>query len=211
MTWQSVLAFAAFATAVPLVPGPDFAVVLRNALVGGRLRGLWAAGGVTTSNAFQGLAVAIGLGAVIVASRPVFTAIKWAGVAYLLFLAVQALRAAASGRYDDDAEGAPPTRGTRQAWLGWRQGFVSNITNPKVLAFYLAVLPQFLPEGTAPLQAVPLALVHALISAAYLAVVALAVHRTRRLLTRRRVRRGIDAVTGTAMLAFGARLASGSA
>ena len=89
-----------------------------------------------------------------------------------------------------------------------RQGFASTITNPKGLAFYLAVLPQFLPAGTAPLHAVPLALVHAVVSAAYLAVVTVAAHRARRLLTRPGVRRGLDALTGTAMLGFGALLAA---
>ncbi|NUR17877.1 MAG: LysE family translocator, partial [Dermatophilaceae bacterium] len=145
-------------------------------------------------------------GAVIVASQPVFTTIKWAGVAYLLYLAVQALRAAVRGRYDeapsDTAQGA-----TRRAWLGWRQGFTSNITNPKVLAFYLAVLPQFLPAGTSALEAVPLALVHAVVSAVFLAVVTVAAHRARRVLTRRGVRRWLDGLTGTAMLGFGLRLA----
>ena len=76
MTWQSVWAFTLFAVVVTLVPGPDFAVVLRGALVGGRRRGLWTAAGVTTSNAIQGVAVALGVGALVVASRPVFTAVK---------------------------------------------------------------------------------------------------------------------------------------
>nr|WP_228489242.1 LysE family transporter [Raineyella fluvialis] len=90
---------------------------------------------------------------------------------------------------------------------GWRQGFTSNITNPKVLAFYLAVLPQFLPAGATPLEAIPLALFHAAISALYLAIITLAAHRARRVLTRRRVRRGLDAVTGSVMIGFGLRLA----
>lgn len=81
-------------------------------------------------------------------------------------------------------------------------------TNPKVLAFYLAVLPQFLPVDESPLQAVPLALTHAVISALYLAVLVLAIHRARGILSRRRIRRWMDALTGTAMLAFGARLAT---
>ncbi|WP_207555944.1 LysE family translocator [Intrasporangium flavum] len=208
MTWQSVWAFTLFAVVVTLVPGPDFAVVLRGALVGGRGRGLWTAAGVTTSNAVQGVAVALGVGALVVASRPVFTAVKWVGVAYLMFLAAQALRAALSGRYAAPDPDAPRLSGARQAWLGWRRGLTSNITNPKVLAFYLAVLPQFLPAGGSAVQAVPLALVHAAVSAAYLALVVVGADRARRVLQRRRVRRAVDAVTGTAMLGFGLRLAT---
>lgn len=155
----------------------------------------------------SGVAVALGLGAVIVASEPVFLTIKWAGVAYLLLLAVQALLSARRGEYGA-MPGAQAAAPGRAALLGWRQGFLSNITNPKILAFYLAVLPQFLPVDESPLQAVPLALTHAVISALYLAVLVLAIHRARGILSRRRIRRWMDALTGTAMLAFGARLAT---
>ena len=207
MTWQTYGAFAVFAVVVTLVPGPDFAVVTKNALSGGRARGLWASLGVTCSNALQGVAVALGLGAVIVASEPVFLTIKWAGVVYLFLLAVQALRSARRGQYGAML-GAQDVAQGRAAFLGWRQGFLSNITNPKVLAFYLAVLPQFLPVDESPLQAVPLALTHAVISALYLAGLVLAIHRARGILSRRPVRRWMDALTGTAMLGFGARLAT---
>jgi threonine/homoserine/homoserine lactone efflux protein len=135
------------------------------------------------------------------------TGIKWSGVAYLLYLAAHMLRSAVRGRYDLDVDGAPSVGGPRPAWLGWRQGFTSNITNPKVLAFYLAVLLQFIPEGTAPIQAAGLALLHAAISAVYLMLVTMTAHAARRVLARRRVRRSVDAITGTAMLGFGARLA----
>ena len=113
-----------------------------------------------------------------------------------------------AGRYAAPDPDAPRPSGARQAWLGWRRGFTSNITNPKVLAFYLAVLPQFLPAGGSALQAVPLALVHAVVSAAYLALVTLGADRARRVMQRPRVRRAVDALTGAAMLGFGLRLAT---
>lgn len=81
MTLQSYGSFLVFAVVLVLVPGPDFAVVSRNALVAGRRRGAWAGVGVASSNAVQGAAAAVGLGALIVASQPVFAAIKWAGAA----------------------------------------------------------------------------------------------------------------------------------
>jgi threonine/homoserine/homoserine lactone efflux protein len=155
----------------------------------------------------QGIVVALGLGAVFVASEPVFLTIKWAGVAYLLFLVVQALRSARRGEYAAVLGGQPVAR-RREALAGWRHGFISNITNPKVLAFYLAVLPQFLLVGESPLQAVPLARTHAVISAACLALLVLGMHRAPQVLSRRRVRRWMDGLTGAAMLAFGARLAT---
>jgi threonine/homoserine/homoserine lactone efflux protein len=74
-------------------------VVTKNALAGGRPRGWSSAAGVTCSNAVQGVTAAAGLGAVIVGVQPLFEAIKWAGIAYLAFLAIQSLRSAAAGRY----------------------------------------------------------------------------------------------------------------
>jgi threonine/homoserine/homoserine lactone efflux protein len=183
-------------------------VVVRNAVSGGRRRGLASTAGVICSSAIQGTAVALGLGAVIVASEPLFVTIKWAGVAYLLFLAVQALRSAMRAT-DVHAPLAGTAGGGRAVIRGLRQGFISNITNPKVLAFYLAVLPQFLAAGgQSPWQAVPLALTHAAISALYLALVVVAVHRARWVLSRQRVRRWMDGLTGAAMLGFGVRLAA---
>src|SRR3954471_15162289 len=77
VTWQTYGSFLVFAAVLVLVPGPDFAVVTRNALASGRRRGVASALGVASSNAVQGTAAAAGLGAVIMRSQPVFLAIKW--------------------------------------------------------------------------------------------------------------------------------------
>lgn len=204
--WQSYGSFLVFAAILIVVPGPDFAVVTKNSLSSGRRSGAWASVGVATSNAVQGIVAVVGLGALIVASQPLFTAIKWVGVAYLGFLGVQALRSAWRGRYP--ATQATTTVGEGRAAIhGWRQGFLSNITNPKVLVFYLAVLPQFLPRDAVVWQMLLLALTHALLGLAYLLLLVSGLHRARRLLTRRPVRRGLDAGTGIALVGFSARLA----
>ncbi len=207
MTWTTYGSFLVFAVALVLVPGPDFAVTTRNTLAGGRTRGAWTAVGISTSNAVQGLAAAAGLGALVVRSQPLFEAIRWAGVAYLLYLGLQALRSAAAGRYADDGDGGPADR-SPQRLAGWRQGFLSNITNPKVLVFYLAVLPQFIgPDAGVP-ALVLLALSHAVLSLLYLLLLVAGMHRARAVLGRRRVRRTLDAATGAVLLGFGVRLAT---
>jgi threonine/homoserine/homoserine lactone efflux protein len=204
MTWSMYGSFLIFAVVLVLVPGPDFAVITKNTLSGGRRRGSWSAAGVASSNAVQGLAAAAGLGALVTRAQPVFQAIKWAGIAYLAFLGVQALRSALAGRYTDTDESAAGPG----AAAGWRQGFLSNITNPKVLVFYLAVLPQFLGPD-APLSALlVLALSHAALSLVYLLVVVTGVAQARRVLSRRKVRRALDLGTGTALLGFSAKLAT---
>jgi len=201
---SSYLQFLVFAIVVVLIPGPDFAVVTSNTIRGGRARGWWAALGVTSSNAVQGTAAAAGLGAVIVHSEPIFETIRWCGVAYLLYLGTRALLSARRGAYPEPG-GA--TAGAGPAFTGWRQGFLSNVTNPKVLTFYLAVLPQFLSAHAALGTAVAYALSHAVLSFLYLTLLVSAMARARRILARRRVRRALDAATGTAMLGFGTRMA----
>jgi threonine/homoserine/homoserine lactone efflux protein len=208
MVWSSYGSFLAFAVVLVLVPGPDFAVVTKNTLAAGRWRGVWSAGGVASSNAVQGAAAATGLGAMIVRFQPVFTAVKWAGVAYLAYLGAQAIRSAVRGAYPALDAGATDVRAAGVALGGWRQGFLSNITNPKVLVFYLAVLPQFLTGGAGTPVLLVFALSHAVLSLLYLLVLTAFLHRLRRVLTRRRVRRGLDVATGTALLGFSARLAA---
>jgi threonine/homoserine/homoserine lactone efflux protein len=198
--------FLVVAGVLILVPGPDFAVVVRNTLAGGRPRGLWSAAGVATSNAVQGTAAAAGLGALVLQVEPLFQAIRWAGIGYLVFLAGQALRSAVRGVYPSLDGGAPVTKAA--AWAGWRQGFLSNITNPKVLVFYLAVLPQFLSPGAGVGLLTGYALSHAVLGFVWSVALVLLMARARRLLARRRVRRGLDAATGVALLGFGARLAT---
>lgn len=206
MTWATYGSFLVFTVALVLVPGPDVAVTTRNTLAGGRTRGAWTAVGITSSNAVQGLAAAAGLGALVVRSQPLFEVIRWAGVAYLAYLGVQALRSAVAGRYPADELTAGT--GTAQRLAGWRQGFLSNITNPKVLVFYLAVLPQFLTPDSGVPTLVLLALTHAVLGLLYLLLLVAGMHRARAVLGRRRVRRALDAVTGTVLLGFGARLAT---
>ena len=182
-----------------LVPGPDFAVITKNTLTGGRRRGTWSAAGVGHLQRGAGPGRGGRPRRAGTRAQPVFQAIKWAGIAYLAFLGIQALRSAWVGDHPDQTGG--------DAGSGWRQGFLSNITNPKVLVFYLAVLPQFLgPE--APLSALlTLALSHAVLSLLYLLVVVAALARARRLRARRNVRRGLDAATGVALIGFSTKLA----
>jgi threonine/homoserine/homoserine lactone efflux protein len=206
VSWSSYFSFLAFAVVLVLVPGPDFAVVTKNTLAGGRRRGTWTSIGVTSSNLVQGAAAAAGLGALIVRAQPVFEAIRWAGLCYLLVLAIQSFRAALSGDYAQPSAGGTGN-GSRVAVAGWRQGFLSNITNPKVLVFYLAVLPQFLGSHPTLIALFALALTHAVLSLVYLVLLVSGMHRAREIFARRRVRRSLDAATGAALLGFGVKLA----
>ncbi|MFD9965691.1 LysE family translocator [Amycolatopsis sp. NPDC058986] len=205
MTWSSYGSYLVIAVLIVLAPGPDTMVMLKNALSGGTKGGLLATAGIFAGNAVQGTAAALGLGVVIAKSQPVFLTLKWLGAAYLLFLGFQALRGAWRGDYTGVTE---TQRRKASGFRRWREGFLSNITNPKVLVLYLSVLPQFLDPGrTTTWDALALAYTVAVLGTAWLLVLLFFVHRVRAWLERRRVRRALDGVTGTALIGFGAALA----
>ncbi|WP_370944192.1 LysE family translocator [Amycolatopsis sp. cg5] len=205
MAWSVYGSYLLIVVLIVLAPGPDTMVVLKNSLAGGWRGGLLASSGIFVGNAVQGSAAALGLGVVIARSQPVFLTLKWVGAAYLAFLGFQALRGAWRGDYTglDDA-GRSRAKGFRR----FREGFLSNITNPKVLVLYLSVLPQFLdPATTSTWDALLLAYTVAVLGMAWLLVLMFFIHRVRAWLGKRKVRRTLDGVTGTALVGFGAALA----
>jgi RhtB (resistance to homoserine/threonine) family protein len=204
MTWSTYLGFAGMMAFLAMMPGPDTMVVLKNALTGGARGGGWACTGISVANFLQGTAAALGLGAVITRYRPVFETVKWLGAAYLVFLGIQALRGAWRGDYEalDDVRRARASRSRR-----FREGFLSNITNPKVIVLYLSVLPQFLTPASTLGDSLLLAYTVAALGVVWQVLLLLFVHRVRAWLRRRRVRRSLDGVTGTALIGFGAALA----
>jgi threonine/homoserine/homoserine lactone efflux protein len=206
MTWATYGTFVAFAAIVVVAPGPDFAVVLKNSLRAGRSGGYFTSLGVASSCVVQGTLAAFGIGAIIAGSQSVFLGIRVAGVAYLLYLGIQALLAARRG--DSWAAAATLSTAPRtRRWTAFRQGFLSNITNPKVLAFYLSVLPQFLSHSGTTIDALALAYTHAALGVVWLFALVTFLHRVRPVLQRRRVRRALDAATGTALIGFASALA----
>ena len=194
-----LLAFIAVAAVVIVTPGQDTALTVRNTLAGGRRAGLRTAAGVVCGQAVWALAAAAGIAALLVASEPAFVALKLAGAAYLVYLGARALLAALRGHgaLARDAPGA--------ADRALRQGLLSNLANPKMAVFFCSLLPQF-GESLGGLLA--LGLLFCSMTLLWLAAYAYAVARAGDVLRRPRVRRAIDAVTGTALVACGVRLAS---
>ena len=212
MSWSRYGEFLAFVVVLVLIPGPDFAVVARNTLAGGRRRGRWASAGVTLACMIQATAAALGLSELIVRAQPVFQTIRWAGVVYLAALGIHAIVSAVRGRYridDPPADGQGAALRPRRA-VAWWQGFLSNITNPKILVFYLAVLPQFLVYGSGLGWSLLLAWSTPVLAFGYLLALVQGMHYARALLIRRRVRRAMDGTTGAALLGFAAVLAADS-
>ena len=200
------LSFVAFALVVAVAPGPDTLLTLRSTVGGGRRRGVWTMAGITIAGSVQGTLAASGLGAIIARAEPVFEAVRWAGVAYLAYLGVQALRAASRTNGSDWAVAPDPVRRSPMRALG--QGFLCNITNPKVLAFNLAVLPQFLGADAGLPTLLAYALTLSTVGGLVLLAVVLAADAAKRGFSSRRARRGIDGASGVAFLGFATVLAA---
>ncbi|MBE7161877.1 MAG: LysE family translocator [Williamsia herbipolensis] len=208
MDWAGYAMFLGFAVVLTLIPGPDTAVSIANTLAGGRVRGLAAVVGIGVANLAQSVAAAAGLSVLVVRIEPLFLTIKWVGAAYLMYLAVQTFRTMRRHRQAGEQVAQAPARSDRRVLTGLRQGFLSNICNPKVIAFYLAVLPQFLGTSPAAGTVVVYAVTVPAIGVAYLLAVVIGVDRARAVFSRSRVRAAMDAVTGTALVAFSLRLAT---
>ena len=127
--------------ALNLTPGPDMTFVALSGARGGRAAGLAAAAGIFTGCCGHILFAIVGLSALIAASERAFTVVKWLGVAYLLYLAVQLLRKT------NGASRVPERNVSYRPSYAFRQAALVNLLNPKVGIFFLAFLPQFVEPG----------------------------------------------------------------
>jgi threonine/homoserine/homoserine lactone efflux protein len=201
----AVLTFSGVAVALTLTPGLDTALVLRSALTRHRREAAATAAGIVAGLFVWGAAAAIGVSALLTASQLAYDVLRFAGAAYLVWFGVRLLVRAARG-----ASAAEPPGDAVQgsSWRAARQGLATNLLNPKVGVFYVAVLPQFLPADRDPLAVgLLLAGVHGLITIAWFAVLIVLASALGRRLRRPATVRGIDGVTGTALLGFGVGLA----
>ena len=200
-------AFVGVAALVIVTPGPDTALTVRNALLGGRRAGVATAAGVALGLAVWTAAASAGLAALLVASEPAFVAVKLAGAAYLVLLGLQTLVHAWRGRPvegDGEREAARLPPG-----VALRQGLLNDLGNPKIAVFFTTLLPQFAPaHGPAFATLLAFGLLFCAMTFAWLCVYSAVVARAGRALRRPRIRRTLDAVMGAALVAVGLRVAT---
>ena len=201
-----LIAFAGVAALVIVTPGPDTALTVRNTLLGSRDAGMWTAAGVTAGLSVWALFTSVGIAAVLVASEPAFLAIRYLGAAYLIWLGLQALAAAARSlpapEYAEHGDASTERLGRRAAM---RQGLVNDLANPKIAAFFPSLLPQFATDFGAMLA---LGLLFAAMTLAWLTVYVAVVTRAGAVLKRPAVRRTTEAIMGSVLVALGLRLAT---
>ncbi|GAA3956663.1 LysE family translocator [Actinomadura viridis] len=216
---ESLVAFVGAAILIALVPGPSTVVIMRTSMVSGRRAGLAAVLGNEAGVLLWGLAAALGLSALLVASRIAYDGLRIVGAAVLVYFGVKALwqarRSAAAGAASGagataDAGGAGVEAG---GGLGrcFRLGLVTNIANPKAGVFAVSFLPQFVPEGwSVPVVLVAFSVLWALIDLLWYTVVVWAVDAARRVFERPGVRRRLEQLSGVVLVGLGVRLAAES-
>jgi threonine/homoserine/homoserine lactone efflux protein len=200
------LAFLGVSALVICTPGPDTALTIRNSIIGGRRGGLLTAAGIAAGQLVWTIAAGVGIASLLQASRPAFATLKLIGAAYLVFLGIQSITAAVRKRPGHEERALRPVQLGR--WSAMRQGLISNLANPKMAAFFLSLLPQFVTAASGKLAAFALGLVFCLMTFGWLSIYAMVLHRAGRLLQRSSVRRTLEAFTGTVLVALGLRLAA---
>ena len=209
---SAVASFAVVAGLLTLIPGLDTALVLRSAATEGRANASATALGISSGALLWGAAAAGGATALLTASETAYTALRLAGALYLLWMGFGMLRSLRRPVSTLAVTGSPSEQRTPLA-VSYRRGLTTNLLNPKIGVFYMAMLPQFIPAGTPHLpMGVLLALVHDVEGLAWFALLILGVERLGALLRRMRVRRrtvqrSLDAVTGSVLIGFGVELA----
>jgi threonine/homoserine/homoserine lactone efflux protein len=139
----SLLAFALASLLIEITPGPNLTYLAALTLTQGTRAGLAAVGGIALGLSVYGLAATLGVAALISQSPVLYEILRWAGVAYFLWLAWQT--------WAWESETSPYQSGGRsQAGSAFRRGLITNLLNPKAAVFYVAVMPTFIVPGVAP-------------------------------------------------------------
>ncbi|WP_218024980.1 LysE family translocator, partial [Nocardia pseudovaccinii] len=201
------LSFAVVAGLLTVVPGLDTALVLRAAIGRNRRHAFATAVGIGSGTLVWGVAAAAGVSVLLTASELAFTALRIAGAMYLIWMGLGMLRGALRHPAAFVAE-PDMTTSPRDIVGAWARGLGTNLLNPKVGVFYMAMLPQFIPVGSSHLlMGTAMAMVHNLEGMVWFTAIICAASFAQAWLNRDWVRRTMDAVTGAVLVGFGVDLA----
>ncbi|MFZ3573320.1 LysE family translocator [Streptomyces sp. BH097] len=204
----SLWSFALVVGLLTLTPGLDTALILRTSALGRRRRAWGVVLGIQSGTLLWGALTSLGVTALLTASHLAYVTLRWVGAAYLVWMGVRMLRETFRGLPAADIDDSELLSGKDSVAGGWRQGTLTNLLNPKMGAFYVAVLPQFVPAGTGHFaMGLLLTAVHILIGLVWSAVLIGAARVLHGWLRRPRARRLLDRITGTVIAGFGVRLA----
>ncbi len=209
MDISMIIDFWAFFIAISLLtmtPGLDTALVIRNTTRGGWKDGVTCSFGICCGLFVHATMSAVGLSVLLVSSAELFTAVKTIGAIYLIYLGIQSIRSTFNQRSSESVSHVI-TRARQPLMLSFKEGFLSNILNPKTAVFYLALLPQFInPEYSAFAQSLLMASIHFIIAMLWQGGIALLVEKAKELMSSEKVTKRIERVTGAVLVLLGANL-----
>jgi threonine/homoserine/homoserine lactone efflux protein len=199
------LAFVGVSLLVICTPGQDTALTIRNTLLGGRRAGAATAAGVSAGQAVWTVATSAGLAVLLMASGPLFLLIRLLGAGYLVYLGGRSLLRAAA-RADSGVHGPDRLRSRLAPAAAFWQGLLSNLSNAKMVAFFISLLPQFAGPHPTFFLLLTLGLAFSLLTLGWLTIYAFAVERMGGFLRRVSVRRMMEATLGAVLVGLGLRL-----
>jgi threonine/homoserine/homoserine lactone efflux protein len=207
----ALAAFFLVAALLIVTPGPDMALVTRNALAQGPRAALQTGFGVVGGVVVWSGASLLGIAALLQASAIAFTVVKLAGAAYLIFLGLRTLLALRAPAGASRHAAIPSGRFRLSGGSPFQQGLLSNLLNPKIAVFFTSLIPQFVTPGPgATLESALLAATFATMVLAWLTAYAILAGRAREVLQRRPVKRLLDTVSGLVLVGLGLRLVADS-
>lgn len=200
----SLMAIFSFAI---VVPGADTAMVMRQAIVHGRKAAILTSFGIGTALMFHVTYTILGLGLIISKSIMLFNVIKWAGVAYLIYIGIQSLRAGSTDL--DTGADAPAERGAPQsAFKGFALGFMANALNPKPVFFFLSIFSTVVSHDTPAAVKLGYGLVMASCLIAWFVAVSFFLTTPAMRAAFGRASKWINRASGAVFIAFGLKLAT---
>jgi RhtB (resistance to homoserine/threonine) family protein len=206
---QTFAACLVAVTLLTLTPGVDTLLVIRNSARGG-----WWDGAISSTGICCGLFVhatvsALGISIILLQTAWAFGALKMAGAAYLVWLGLCSWRRLVGHRQNLFFGNLNERKQELRLWRSFREGFLSNVLNPKTIIFYMAFLPQFINPAEPPLgQSLFIAAIHFCIGMLYQCLLAAMVDKARDLLQRPAVNKVFDGLTGSILMFIGLKLAT---
>lgn len=201
---ENLLFFTIACVLLIILPGPDTAIVTKNTIVNGQKGGFQTMVGSCVGLSIHTIATVAGLSAIIVKSAVAFTFIKYVGAAYLCYLGIKTLLNMRVKNLEIDDIPKIEAKGNSY----FKQGLITNVTNPKVAVFFLTFLPQFLAEGSEPFWPfLTMGIIYIVLTFIWFALYVFLLNKIRNFMKKPATQAIIEMLTGAVLIGFGLKLA----
>lgn len=201
---ENVLFFLITCVLLIILPGPDTAIVTKNTIVNGQKGGFQTMIGSCVGLSIHTIATVAGLSAIIVKSALAFTVIKYVGAAYLCYLGMKTLLNMRAKKVEINDIPSIEAKGNSY----FKQGLITNVTNPKVAVFFLTFLPQFLAAGNEPFWPfLTMGIMYIVLTFIWFALYVFLLNKIRNFMKKPATQAVIEMLTGAVLIGFGLKLA----